>query len=91
MNDIFSEVGAFLLYWLAGWGILLVGIGFIIWLVVKNIKSTGGNVKKGFNFFGVVVLAVAIGFVFYFITHLAIDIDPNREVKEDVEFEKQLD
>lgn len=90
-NDFFSVVGAFLLYWLVGWGILLAGIGFIVWLIVKTIKSTSSNAKKGFNFFGVVVLAIAIGFLFNFITHSAIDIDPNRDVKEDVEFEKQLD
>lgn len=89
MNDFFSEVGAFLLYWLAGWGILLVGIGFIIWLIVKIIKSISSNVMKGLSFFGVAVLAVAIGFVFYFFTHFAIDLDPNRMTKE--EFQKQLD
>ncbi|WP_204174373.1 MULTISPECIES: hypothetical protein [unclassified Staphylococcus] len=91
LDDIFNIIGAFLLYWVVGWGILLAGIGFIIWLIVKNIRSTSSNVMKGFSFLGVAVLAVIVGFIFYNVTHFAIDLDPNRMTKEEKEFQKQFD
>lgn len=93
INDFLDEVWAFILYWVFGWGLLLVGIALIIWIVVRNIKSTKykGNTEKGFIIFGLVVIAVITGFIFYNITQFAIDVDPNRMTAKEKKIEKQLE
>src|SRR5699024_6378933 len=92
LTDFFNEIWAFIIYWFLGWGILLVGIALIIWIVVRNIKSTKykGNIEKVFIIFGVIVIATLTAVLFKSITNYAIDVEPNRMTEEEKKIEKQL-
>ncbi len=92
LTDFFNEIWAFIIYWFLGWGILLVGIALIIWIVVRNIKSTKykGNIEKAFIIFGLIVIATLTAVLFKSITNYAIDVDPNRMTEEEKKIEKQL-
>ncbi|HDC5913483.1 TPA: hypothetical protein O8382_002905 [Staphylococcus aureus] len=93
LTDFFNEILAFIIYWFLGWGILLIGIALIIWIVVRNIKSTKykENIEKIFTIFTLIVIATLTAVLFKSITNYAIDIDPNRMTEEEKKTEKQLE
>lgn len=93
LTDFFHEILAFIIYWFLGWGILLIGIALIIWIVVRNIKSTKykENIEKIFTIFTLIVIATLTAVLFKSITNYAIDIDPNRMTEEEKKTEKQLE
>ncbi|MFS8252484.1 hypothetical protein ACHK7U_01860 [Staphylococcus hominis] len=93
LTDFFNEILAFIIYWFLGWGILLIGIALIIWIVVRNIKSTKykKNIEKIFTIFALIVIATLTAVLFKSITNYAIDIDPNRMTEEEKKTEKQLE
>ena len=93
LTDFFNEIFAFIIYWVLGWGILLIGIALIIWIVVRNIKSTKykENIEKIFTIFTLIVIATLTAVLFKSITNYAIDIDPNRMTEEEKKTEKQLE
>lgn len=93
LTDFFNEILAFIIYWFLGWGLLLIGIALIIWIVVRNIKSTKykKNIEKIFTIFTLIVIATLTAVLFKSITNYAIDIDPNRMTEEEKKIEKQLE
>lgn len=93
LTDFFNGIFAFIIYWFLGWGILLGGIALIIWIVVRNIKSTKykENIEKVFIIFTLIVIATLTAVLFKSITNYAIDLDPNTMTEEEKKIEKQLE
>lgn len=93
INDFLDEVWAFVVYWFFGWGLLITGIVFLIYLILRGLRSTkySSKVEKGFIIAGLVVYIVLLGFIFKSITHYAIDVDPNRYTEEEKSMQKQLE
>ena len=93
ISDWLDEIWAFILYWGFGWGILLIGILAIVWIIVKGFKSSRyrGNTEKGFIIFGLIVVVVLTIILFKSITNYAIDVDPNRMTEEEKSLQKQLE
>lgn len=93
INDFFAMIFAFAIYWLVGWGLLIAGIVFFIYLIRKAMRPTTyrGKLEKGFMIAGFIIYVAVIGFLFWNITHYAKDLDPNRQTEQSKSIERQLD
>ncbi|PTU86842.1 hypothetical protein BUZ62_06715 [Staphylococcus pasteuri] len=92
INDFIDSIFAFVIYWLFGWGLIIVSLIFLILCFYKFHNYRYYKRKSHYFLFSlfVVITIVLTALIFQKITHYAIDLDPNRMTKEEKSMKEQL-
>ncbi|MFI3132994.1 hypothetical protein QRX48_02675 [Staphylococcus warneri] len=93
INDIIDSIFASIIYWIFGWGLIIVIFIFLILCFYKFHNYRYYKRKSHYFLFslfvGITIILTAL--IFHKITHYAIDLDPNRMTEEEEKMKEQLE